>query len=271
MLRMNTPGSLEWSCIRTRSPKSAPPVNGLLGSTATTPTVLPPRRSDAVQTSTSVLLPTPGGPVTPIRYARPARGCSARSTAWPSGSPSSTNEMSRASACVDPANASFRRTLMFIVRSTRSTRSPQSPQSTQSQSPHILGDSHERTRTPADPNAGDREDWEDWSLDGRRRLIHAKNGTEGVANFADGRIRLHRRQDVGHQVLGASRGPAQSHQRALRLVVVACAARLRQARLLPRQDFRRGAQDRRVPSLIRVEPVDTHADLPACLDASGLP
>ncbi len=39
MLRTNTPGSSEWRPIRTRSPSTAPPVNGLLGSTATTATV----------------------------------------------------------------------------------------------------------------------------------------------------------------------------------------------------------------------------------------
>ena len=38
MDRMNTPGSVAWSCIRTRSPSSAPPLNGEVGSTASTPT-----------------------------------------------------------------------------------------------------------------------------------------------------------------------------------------------------------------------------------------
>ena len=41
MLRMNTPGSLACAPIRTRSPSRAPPVNGLVGSTAITPTVWP--------------------------------------------------------------------------------------------------------------------------------------------------------------------------------------------------------------------------------------
>ena len=36
---MNTPGSVAWSCMRTRSPRIAPPLNGLVGSTASTPTV----------------------------------------------------------------------------------------------------------------------------------------------------------------------------------------------------------------------------------------
>ena len=34
MLRMNTPASPACACIRTRSPRTAPPVNGLVGSTA---------------------------------------------------------------------------------------------------------------------------------------------------------------------------------------------------------------------------------------------
>ena len=34
--RMNTPGSVAWSCIRTRSPRIAPPVNGDDGSIART-------------------------------------------------------------------------------------------------------------------------------------------------------------------------------------------------------------------------------------------
>ena len=65
MLRMNTPGSSVWACIRIRSPRTAPPVNGLVGSTATTPTVAPVFRIAAVSRSTSVLFPAPGGPVMP--------------------------------------------------------------------------------------------------------------------------------------------------------------------------------------------------------------
>ena len=37
-LRMKTAGSSAWSCMRMRSPSTAPPLNGLDGSTATTPT-----------------------------------------------------------------------------------------------------------------------------------------------------------------------------------------------------------------------------------------
>ena len=42
--RMNTPSSVAWSCIRTRSPSSAPPLNGDVGSTASTPTRWPAAR-----------------------------------------------------------------------------------------------------------------------------------------------------------------------------------------------------------------------------------
>src|SRR5207253_903201 len=42
--RMNTPGSVACSCIRKRSPRRAPPVNGDVGSTASTETFLSSRR-----------------------------------------------------------------------------------------------------------------------------------------------------------------------------------------------------------------------------------
>ena len=45
MLRMKTSGSAKCACMRTRSPRIAPPVNGLVGSTAMTPTVSPLRRA----------------------------------------------------------------------------------------------------------------------------------------------------------------------------------------------------------------------------------
>ena len=58
--RMKTPSSVAWRCMRTRSPSSAPPENGLDGSTATTPTRAPVARYAATSASTSVDLPTPG-------------------------------------------------------------------------------------------------------------------------------------------------------------------------------------------------------------------
>ena len=67
MLRMNTPSSPACACMRTRSPRIAPPVKGLVGSTAMTPTLRPSARNDPMRRSTSVLFPAPGGPVTPMR------------------------------------------------------------------------------------------------------------------------------------------------------------------------------------------------------------
>ena len=64
--RMNTPGSVAWSCMRMRSPRIAPPVKGLVGSTASTPTVLPALRQCAMSRSVSVDLPAPGEPVMPM-------------------------------------------------------------------------------------------------------------------------------------------------------------------------------------------------------------
>jgi hypothetical protein len=57
--------------IRIRSPRTAPPVYGEAGSTATTPTVSPRSRSASASLSTSVDLPAPGDPVTPITSAEP--------------------------------------------------------------------------------------------------------------------------------------------------------------------------------------------------------
>jgi hypothetical protein len=72
--RMNTASSPAYDCIRTRSPRSAPPVIGEDGSTATTATVRPALRSSAINAATSVDLPAPGGPVIPTRCAAPASG-----------------------------------------------------------------------------------------------------------------------------------------------------------------------------------------------------
>ena len=66
MLRMKTPGSSVWACIRIRSPRTAPPVNGLVGiDRDRRSTVAPVFRIAAVSRSTSVLFPAPGGPVMP--------------------------------------------------------------------------------------------------------------------------------------------------------------------------------------------------------------
>src|SRR4051794_298400 len=98
MLRTNTPASPLCPTIRTRSPRMAPPVNGLVGSTAITPTVLPCARATAINRSIKVLLPAPGGPVIPIVQARNGRGPSRRMVDSAAGPPRSTRLMARASA-----------------------------------------------------------------------------------------------------------------------------------------------------------------------------
>ena len=62
---MNTPGSVAWSCIRTRSPRIAPPVNGDDGSIASTATSMSSDRRWPISALVSVLLPAPGAPVMP--------------------------------------------------------------------------------------------------------------------------------------------------------------------------------------------------------------
>ena len=63
--RMNTPGSVAWSLIRTRSPSSAPPENGELGSTARTPTRRSSRTQGSDERGRRRRLPDPGGPGEP--------------------------------------------------------------------------------------------------------------------------------------------------------------------------------------------------------------
>ena len=72
--RMKTSPSSAYDCMRTRSPRSAPPVIGLDGSTAITATVRPALRTSAIRDATSVDFPAPGGPVIPTRWAPPAIG-----------------------------------------------------------------------------------------------------------------------------------------------------------------------------------------------------
>ena len=66
MLRMNTPGSRVWDCMRMRSPSTAPPVNGLEGSTAMTPTARPVGAESRGQPVDQGRLAGPGGPVMPM-------------------------------------------------------------------------------------------------------------------------------------------------------------------------------------------------------------
>jgi hypothetical protein len=71
---MKTPGSRKWSERRIRSPRSAPCVNGLEGSTEITPTVVPALRTWRTSALISDDLPTPGGPVSPTTAADPVPG-----------------------------------------------------------------------------------------------------------------------------------------------------------------------------------------------------
>ena len=63
--RMKTSGSRKWSASRMRSPRRAPCVNGLEGSTEITPTERSCSRTCRTRALIRVDLPTPGGPVTP--------------------------------------------------------------------------------------------------------------------------------------------------------------------------------------------------------------
>lgn len=67
--RMKRPSSSGRSSTRTRSPRSAPPVSVDDGSTARIATRRPSARATSASAPTSVLFPTPGGPVTPITLA----------------------------------------------------------------------------------------------------------------------------------------------------------------------------------------------------------
>ena len=72
--RMNTPGSRKCSDSRIRSPSSAPPRNGELGSIDSTATVRSRSRWRRISAPISVDLPAPGGPVKPTTEALPVCG-----------------------------------------------------------------------------------------------------------------------------------------------------------------------------------------------------
>jgi len=84
--------------MRMRSPRRAPPENGLVGSTAMIPTRAPARRYSPASFSTRVLFPAPGDPVTPMTSAFPEAGNSLFKSSVPSVSPASTAEIARAMA-----------------------------------------------------------------------------------------------------------------------------------------------------------------------------
>src|SRR5699024_5178881 len=103
--RMNTPESVACSCIRIRSPSSAPPENGEDGSMAKTPTRLPCRRHELTRAPVEVDLPTPGEPVSPITCASPVCGASCAATSARSADCCSTMEINRATARAWPDRA----------------------------------------------------------------------------------------------------------------------------------------------------------------------
>src|SRR5437899_7217345 len=88
--------------MRIRSPSTGPPVKGLLGSTAITPTVCCRSRITLTSASASVLLPVPGAPVNPTRYAFPVWGWTSATSWLACGSRSSARLMARASARTSP-------------------------------------------------------------------------------------------------------------------------------------------------------------------------
>src|SRR6202167_1634639 len=101
--RIKTPLSEACPCIRMRSPRIDPPVNGLDGSTAIIPTAFFAARSCAARRSTKVLLPVPGAPVIPTRYALPVCGNNERRISSASGSRFSMAETAREIARISPA------------------------------------------------------------------------------------------------------------------------------------------------------------------------
>src|SRR6266545_2994156 len=92
-----------------RSPSSAPPVKGLVGSTATTATRSPACRYVVTRRSTRVDFPAPGGPVIPTRRARPRSGWTSASRRSKPARPFSTTEIARARAAVLPVRSPARR------------------------------------------------------------------------------------------------------------------------------------------------------------------
>ena len=102
--RMNTPSSKACSCIRMRSPSSAPPVTGDEGSTAKTATRKPLLRYSEINAPVVVDLPTPGGPVTPISKADPESG-KPESNSLNSGVPSSITLSALPKARTSPKTA----------------------------------------------------------------------------------------------------------------------------------------------------------------------
>ena len=105
--RTNAAGSTDRRCMRVLSPRIEPPLRVLEGSTASTATRRPSSVRTVPKASMKVLLPTPGTPVMPIRWARPVRGAialsKARAAVRCAGLRLSTSVMARPSAVRSPA------------------------------------------------------------------------------------------------------------------------------------------------------------------------
>src|SRR5690606_24152840 len=91
--------------IRTRSPRTAPPEKGELGSTARTATRKPCARYAAISAEVMVDFPTPGAPVRPITCARPGCAINAALASRNCGEAVSTRLSNRAVARGSPARA----------------------------------------------------------------------------------------------------------------------------------------------------------------------
>src|SRR6266540_1216917 len=102
MDRMKTPGSTPVSAMRMRSPSTAPPEYGDVGSTATTPTFLSCARNVRTRRLISELFPAPGGPVNPTTWARPVCGKIRATASTASASSSSMSEMTFPAARLSP-------------------------------------------------------------------------------------------------------------------------------------------------------------------------
>jgi hypothetical protein len=100
--RINTPGSPWCSCMRMRSPRMAPRVQALLGSTARMPTVLFWLRKTRAKAAANVLFPAPGGPVSPISGFCPAKGKAVFISSRPGCVPFSIQVAARAKARRSP-------------------------------------------------------------------------------------------------------------------------------------------------------------------------
>src|SRR6266699_3861842 len=84
--------------MRTRSPRIAPPLKGLLGSIASTPTSSPDPRTRPMSLSVSVDLPEPGAPVIPTVYAPPVLRYRRPTASVAASPPASTSEISTVAA-----------------------------------------------------------------------------------------------------------------------------------------------------------------------------